>query len=156
MSAAHTPGPWEFDGRSGIYAVQFREPGKVFTMEDGTQVPSTEGLVALPYSCGATMTEGGVRANHHANARLMAAAPELLQELISCRAVLITAKHEIKDETAQRVLARRIAAASEAIARATTPRFADVSCSSCGQSFGPGDEGFSHCADHAHLQATEA
>jgi hypothetical protein len=36
------------------------------------------------------------------------------------------------------------------------PRFPDVSCSSCGQSFGPGDEGFSHCADHAHLQATEA
>lgn len=36
------------------------------------------------------------------------------------------------------------------------PRFPEVSCSSCGESFGPGDEGFSHCADHAHLQATEA
>jgi hypothetical protein len=29
------------------------------------------------------------------------------------------------------------------------PRFANVSCSQCGQDFGPGDSGFSHCADHA-------
>lgn len=27
-------------------------------------------------------------------------------------------------------------------------RFKSVSCSQCGQSFGPGDCGFSHCADH--------
>lgn len=30
-----------------------------------------------------------------------------------------------------------------------TPRFANVSCSQCGNDFGPGDSGFSHCADHA-------
>ncbi|MBR8409800.1 hypothetical protein [Burkholderia cenocepacia] len=29
------------------------------------------------------------------------------------------------------------------------PRFSNVRCSSCGQAFGPGDAGFSHCADHA-------
>ncbi len=29
------------------------------------------------------------------------------------------------------------------------PRFDDVTCSQCGQSFGPGDHGFSHCSDHA-------
>ncbi len=28
------------------------------------------------------------------------------------------------------------------------PRFELVFCSQCGESFGPGDEGFSHCADH--------
>ncbi len=28
------------------------------------------------------------------------------------------------------------------------PRFDDVSCSQCGQSFGPGDCGYSHCEDH--------
>ncbi|UIY60048.1 hypothetical protein [Burkholderia cepacia] len=28
------------------------------------------------------------------------------------------------------------------------PRFANVSCSSCGQKFGPGASGFSNCADH--------
>ena len=32
------------------------------------------------------------------------------------------------------------------------PRFPEVSCSQCGQSFGPGDHGFSHCANHAHLK----
>jgi len=35
----------------------------------------------------------------------------------------------------------------------TAPRFADVSCSNCGCSFGPGNEGFSHCEDHAHLRS---
>lgn len=28
------------------------------------------------------------------------------------------------------------------------PRFANVLCSSCGQKFGPGNAGFSHCRDH--------
>lgn len=32
------------------------------------------------------------------------------------------------------------------------PRFQNVSCSSCGQSFGPGNEGFSHCDNHADWQ----
>ena len=30
-------------------------------------------------------------------------------------------------------------------------RFPDVACSSCGKHFGPGDHGFSHCRNHAHL-----
>ena len=29
------------------------------------------------------------------------------------------------------------------------PKFANVSCSQCGQDFGPGDHGYSHCIDHA-------
>lgn len=32
------------------------------------------------------------------------------------------------------------------------PRFPEVSCSQCGQSFGPGDNGFSHCKNHAGLR----
>ena len=28
------------------------------------------------------------------------------------------------------------------------PKFANVFCSQCGQEFGPGDHGFSHCANH--------
>lgn len=28
------------------------------------------------------------------------------------------------------------------------PKFASVSCSQCGQEFGPGDHGFSHCENH--------
>jgi hypothetical protein len=27
-------------------------------------------------------------------------------------------------------------------------RFSNVSCSQCGQEFGPGDHGYSHCSDH--------
>ena len=29
------------------------------------------------------------------------------------------------------------------------PKFDNVSCSSCGRGFGPGDWGYSHCSDHA-------
>lgn len=30
-----------------------------------------------------------------------------------------------------------------------SPRFGHVFCSQCGEDFGPGDEGYSHCVDHA-------
>lgn len=33
------------------------------------------------------------------------------------------------------------------------PRYEAVYCSQCGQCFGPGDSGFSHCRDHRHLEA---
>jgi len=32
-----------------------------------------------------------------------------------------------------------------------TYKFPDVYCSNCGQAFGPGDNGFSHCENHAGL-----
>lgn len=32
-----------------------------------------------------------------------------------------------------------------------SPRFTETSCSQCGSVFGPGDHGYSHCADHQHL-----
>jgi hypothetical protein len=35
------------------------------------------------------------------------------------------------------------------------PRFANVYCSSCGQKFGPGNAGFSSCADHAVRRALD-
>jgi hypothetical protein len=33
------------------------------------------------------------------------------------------------------------------------PRFAQTSCSQCGAGFGPGDSGYSSCADHAEVSA---
>jgi hypothetical protein len=33
-----------------------------------------------------------------------------------------------------------------------THRFPNVSCSQCGNDFGPGDSGFSHCHDHAEKE----
>ena len=42
-------------------------------------------------------------------------------------------------------IARRIAAADLA---AVAPRFAQTTCSACGAELGPGNAGFSHCADH--------
>jgi hypothetical protein len=35
---------------------------------------------------------------------------------------------------------------------ATPPRFSRTFCSSCGREFGPGNHGFSHCENHAHLR----
>jgi hypothetical protein len=36
------------------------------------------------------------------------------------------------------------------------PRFLEVFCSQCGQSFGPGDHGFSHCSSHRRHDIVEA
>jgi len=33
------------------------------------------------------------------------------------------------------------------------PKFKEVSCSSCGESFGAGNSGFSHCDNHAGMRA---
>lgn len=35
--------------------------------------------------------------------------------------------------------------------QAEEAKFEMISCSSCGQGFGPGDSGFSHCESHAGL-----
>ncbi len=34
-------------------------------------------------------------------------------------------------------------------------KFSDVFCSQCGKAFGPGDNGFSHCENHAGMFPTE-
>ena len=34
----------------------------------------------------------------------------------------------------------------------TPPMFAQVFCSQCGQEFGPGYHGFSHCTDHKEVK----
>lgn len=67
----HSPGPWAWDGVSRIYSVPLRS---LFTYKDGAgnHVEYMEGLVALPYG---TANHAGTFA---ANARLIAAAPELL------------------------------------------------------------------------------
>lgn len=31
-----------------------------------------------------------------------------------------------------------------------SPKFETIFCSQCGQEFGPGDHGYSHCRDHRH------
>jgi hypothetical protein len=49
-------------------------------------------------------------------------------------------------------LALRLAAVASTVpapAIVHGPRFASISCSQCGQSFGPGPSGFSHCWDHS-------
>jgi hypothetical protein len=35
-------------------------------------------------------------------------------------------------------------------------KFPQTSCSQCGEDFGPGDSGYSHCRDHRHLQPIDA
>jgi hypothetical protein len=34
-------------------------------------------------------------------------------------------------------------------------KYTNVSCSSCGQDFGPGDNGFSYCKSHSHLKPVD-
>ncbi len=67
-----TPGPWAYDGVR-VYAPAF-DTVTTFTNDDGVEVEHRQGLVALPYGCGPIGEYGPALAN----ARLIAAAPELL------------------------------------------------------------------------------
>lgn len=55
-----------------------------------------------------------------------------------------------KDAQVRHVLVAEIAAMRSA-ANAIQARYPETSCSQCGKTFGPGDHGFSHCDNHAHL-----
>jgi len=61
----------------------------------------------------------------------------------------LTTRNPIKDMNTR----RRAAAITRRKKQFDTlpPRFANVTCSQCGGEFGPGNEGFSHCADHQDL-----
>jgi len=41
--------------------------------------------------------------------------------------------------------------ALKAVKAKKLPRFANVFCSQCGEEFGPGENGFSHCANHSGI-----
>ncbi|SFB74620.1 hypothetical protein SAMN05216344_102208 [Polaromonas sp. OV174] len=78
---SHTPGPWAFDGAGRIDALNFRVPSPhKLKNNDGSERIFMLGLVALPYACGDGTFE--------ANARLIAAAPELLADLREAAATL--------------------------------------------------------------------
>lgn len=55
-------------------------------------------------------------------------------------------------ERSTRLSLMGIAAGMRALIKEASPRFAETFCSQCGQAFGPGDHGFSHCDSHAHLR----
>ncbi|MCA8145442.1 hypothetical protein [Burkholderia vietnamiensis] len=56
-------------------------------------------------------------------------------------------KAALDGEIAQRIADADLAAAA--------PRFDNVDCSACGRSFGPGNSGFSHCAEHIGRRALD-
>ena len=50
---------------------------------------------------------------------------------------------------AELIADRLILKAANQLAQTMHPRFLNVFCSQCGQDFGPGEHGFSHCRNHA-------
>ena len=72
MSAGHTPGPW-------IICVQDDDPDREFTIFAEAQLKN--GIISADAWDDSIATAGLNHANYAANARLIAAAPELLSEL---------------------------------------------------------------------------
>ena len=50
--------------------------------------------------------------------------------------------------------ALRDLACPECLEKDEAARFKNVFCSQCGETFGPGDHGYSHCTDHAGINTT--
>jgi len=101
-NAKHTPGPWAVRNGCNVFA-------------DGDHVPLTN-MAYIAVTGGLSGADTIDR--DAANARLIAAAPDLLDVAIQCRAVLVTALAETSDDTARRVIQAKIALASAAIAKA--------------------------------------
>jgi hypothetical protein len=66
------------------------------------------------------------------------------------RSRLVAMERELQ-EAADKLKAVQQSAGDEIrrLNREAAPRFESVWCSQCGRQFGPGNSGFSHCADHA-------
>ena len=98
MSTQHTPGPW-FKNRGFLIG------------SDGSDVVAADLGVGLGADNG-----DGIR---KANARLIAAAPDLLFELKKCASLLKTAFGETNDLTGKAVIAQRLESVTALIAKAT-------------------------------------
>jgi hypothetical protein len=109
MSAAtFTPGPWAVQGQG--YS---------------TQVYAADGR---HYNICADIDLNGNPENQ-ANARLIAAAPDLYDALVQCRSVLGTALRDATDPVARRVITRKIEVANAALAKARGEQFtSSVKC----------------------------
>jgi hypothetical protein len=98
----HTPGPWEYLGDPEERECRVRQ---------ATSVRRGNGYLSELTICESVSSE--------ANAKLITAAPELLEACIQARAVLHTALAEIEDETGIRVVQQKIALLSAVISTAT-------------------------------------
>ena len=78
MSTQHTPGPWELS--EGVYKDGF---GTYRRIEQVEQFGDVVGSVCIRHEINHTLNEAG-----EANARLIAAAPDLLEVLEICAMVL--------------------------------------------------------------------
>ena len=101
MADKHTPGPWHRDARSG--------PGCDVRAASGRKVALCWGLA----SNNASNYRPGYRAECDANAHLIAAAPDLLEALKDCVAVMD------RELAGLKVIQPELSAARAAIAKAT-------------------------------------
>ena len=102
----HTPGPWRVDP-DHCRDVQTADGAIEICLAEGGE-PYGKNLFSVP-----SMEEA------HANARLIAAAPELLFELKKCASLLKTACSEIDDLTGKAVITQRLESVTALIAKAT-------------------------------------
>mgnify|MGYP003480899704 FL=1 len=113
MSTKHTPGPWRFFDNAGSNMQGYSQPSGV--------AGTGENLGQLICGCFGDVRGGEEQAS--ANARLIAAAPDLLAalQLLQDAALPISRGGDVLDEKGFNTLAHPISVALAAISKATQP-----------------------------------
>lgn len=125
-----TKGPWHVKSHESRFT-----PGVL--IDDGVCGPDGEQIRVH----GVTLTSSG---EAKANARLIAAAPDLLEAL-----ELLADVYDAMGAPRGPARIKAGAAIAKALGAPTGPRFAMTSCSQCGKELGAGNSGVSHCDRHA-------
>lgn len=92
MNSTHTPGPWEWDGNVCDYDPENEAPWLVQAPWDSKESQS--------------ILIGSIKCKSKANAKLIAAAPELLAALRDCIAALGGVNSDNVPETARKAIAK--------------------------------------------------
>lgn len=82
---------------------------------------------------------------------------QLVKDYVTINSTPTTDHNTLYLQSQKQIIERQLLIVIQAVASDVldTPKYDDVWCSNCGQGFGPGNNGFSHCESHAGMTAID-